>query len=204
MEPRPGKGFIRSDIAGRETHDDIEFRRELADLAAGDGCELADDGFALRTVVDALDEAVLLILRLALDVELGNRADRCRQSVVDDDEFVVRVEWKIDGVERPFGLIRGMRERLREGTRNLKPGSAEGDGANEAAAGWVLVIDGMNRVQLCLRSERVLLSGSLGFYSRMARFLFDDGYSLTNDSAIRDPPSGFAAVITKSSSKIIL
>jgi len=68
MEPRPGKGFIRSHIAGRETHDDIEFRRELPDLAAGDGCELADDGFALRTVVDALDEAVLLILRLALDV----------------------------------------------------------------------------------------------------------------------------------------
>ena len=29
MEPRPGKGFIRSHIAGRETHDDIEFRHEL-------------------------------------------------------------------------------------------------------------------------------------------------------------------------------
>ena len=78
------------------------------------------------------------------------------------------------------------------------------DGLVVMPTGWVLVIDGMNRVQLCLRSERVLLSGSLGFYSRMARFLFDDGYSLTNDSAIRVPPSAFAAGISKSSSKILL
>jgi|694.fasta_scaffold85019_1 hypothetical protein len=30
MEPHPGKDFIRSHIAGRETHDDIEFRGDGA------------------------------------------------------------------------------------------------------------------------------------------------------------------------------
>ena len=34
MEPHPGKDFIRSHIAGRETHDDIEFRRELPEADA--------------------------------------------------------------------------------------------------------------------------------------------------------------------------
>ena len=50
------------------------------------------------------------------------------------------VESEIDGVERPFGLTRGLRELLGEGSWKPQPGGTKGEVAYEAAAGWVLVI----------------------------------------------------------------
>ena len=72
--------------------------------------------------------------------EVCNFSDGRCQSVIDNDKVIIGVEREIDGVERPFGLTRGLRELLGEGSWKPQPGGTKGEVAYEAAAGWVLVI----------------------------------------------------------------
>src|SRR5207237_5519114 len=58
-------------VSGRKSEHDIKVGRQFAHLRAGDRFELDQDKFPLQRIADAAENAVCLVLRMAVDEQLG-------------------------------------------------------------------------------------------------------------------------------------